>query len=81
MSRLGQAGGVIAPKPAKPAPKRVALSVQRTVTVLGTDDKPAIELSTINGDVKVSLLPKNGTRRSPVRFSDLHAAITQLGAA
>jgi hypothetical protein len=50
----------------------------RTVTINGTDEKPALRLTSDDGEVKLELLPKNGGRRAPVKRDVLAAAIEAL---
>lgn len=59
-------------------PARVELTVHRSVTVIGTDDKPALELENRNGEVRVTRLPRNGQRREAVRLEDLDRAVQAL---
>lgn len=57
---------------------RIEVEVSRIVKVLGTDDKPALELEAVGNDVKVTLVPKSGTRRSPINVADLKRAVEAL---
>lgn len=59
-------------------PPRVELAVHRTVRVLGVDDRPAVELTNINGAVSIVPLPRNSGKRQPVRLDDLSDAIEQV---
>lgn len=61
-------------------PERLTVTNHRSVTVLGVDDKPAVELTLEDGAVKVDLKPKNGQRRAPVALADLKAAVAALEA-
>lgn len=61
-------------------PERIELAVHRSVRVLGVDDRPAAELTAIDGAVTIALLPRNGSKRSPVRLADLDAAVAALKA-
>lgn len=62
--------------------ERVEVAVHRTVKVMGVDDRPAVELTgtTTAGatQVSIALLPRNSSRRSPVRIEDLESAVAAL---
>jgi len=60
--------------------RELEVAVHRSARVLGVDDKPALELVNVNGEVKVALLPQNGSKRQPVRLDDLTKAIEGLSA-
>lgn len=60
------------------AKSRTTITTTRTVTVLGVDDKPALELTCLNGGVRIVLLPKQGARRAAVNVADLAEAVAKL---
>jgi len=63
-----------------PQQQPVTVTVTRAATVYGTDGKPALEIVLSDGEVKVTALPKNGQRRSPVTLANLKNALTALEA-
>lgn len=56
----------------------VTITTTRTVTILGTGGKPSIELEAAGDAVKVTLLPRNSTKRDAIKLDDLYDAVTQL---
>lgn len=54
------------------------VTVTKSVTVPGIDAKPACEIVARNGEVTITLLPKNGQRRSPVAMQVLRSALILL---
>lgn len=57
----------------------VSVSQHKVVTVLGESGRPALELESIDGLVKVTALPKNSSsKRDRVSVEDLSAAVNAL---
>lgn len=56
----------------------VTIQVTRRVVVNDEQDRPALELECTDGVVKVSAVPRNGSRREPVKLDDLLAAVHAL---
>lgn len=59
-------------------PQRIKLTITRKVVVHAEDGKPALELESANGNVKVRPLPQNSGNRQAVALADLAAAVNTL---
>jgi hypothetical protein len=62
-------------------PENAGVVVTKTVTIDGTDGKPALELAEENGGIRVTVLPRQGTRRKPVPTASLRRALDALESA
>lgn len=56
----------------------VDITVTRTATLFDAEGKPALELESKDGGVKITLLPRNGSRRQPVPIADLRHALNEM---
>jgi hypothetical protein len=63
----------------KPGESPWDLTITRTVTVKSPSGRPSLELEAKGDDVMVTVLPRNGSKREPVKLVTLRQAIDALG--
>lgn len=57
---------------------RITVQRHRTVIVNAPSGKPAVAFDVVDDEVKVRLLPANGTKREAITLTDLKAAMEAI---